>query len=69
MAASSNSKTQLHPFDVRLLEKLACPVCFGVLGLALPGREIVCAGCRRMYPLIDGIPVLIAERAKTAAVE
>ena len=56
-------------FDTHLLQQLACPVCFGVLSLAPSGGEIVCAACRRAYPLIDGIPVLIAERAKAPASE
>ena len=46
------------------LKALACPACHGELRLA--GAGIVCAGCARVYPLIDGIPVLIAERATLA---
>jgi uncharacterized protein YbaR (Trm112 family) len=52
-----------HTFDVRLLERLACPVCFGGLRLAASGGAIQCAKCLRSYPLVDGIPVLIPERA------
>jgi hypothetical protein len=44
-----------------MLEQLACPACQGELALA--GGAIRCRGCGRSYPLIDGIPVLIAERA------
>ena len=40
---------------------LACPVCFG--SLTFSEVEVVCAGCGRRYPVVDGIPVLIAERA------
>jgi uncharacterized protein YbaR (Trm112 family) len=43
--------------------QLACPVCFGAL--ALRAAEAACAGCGRVYPVVDGIPVLIAERAAT----
>ena len=42
---------------------LACPVCFGLLTFS--EVEVVCAGCGRSYPVVDGIPVLIAERATT----
>jgi uncharacterized protein YbaR (Trm112 family) len=42
--------------------ELACPVCLGKL--RLDGPQIVCAGCGRSYPVVDGIPVLIAERAE-----
>jgi uncharacterized protein YbaR (Trm112 family) len=50
-------------FDASTLERLACPVCLGALRLATPGLSIVCLGCQTIYPLIDGIPVLIPERA------
>jgi uncharacterized protein YbaR (Trm112 family) len=61
MAAESANATQPTPFDTRVLEQLACPVCFG--GLRAAADAVVCAGCGRAYPLIDGIPVLIAGRA------
>jgi uncharacterized protein YbaR (Trm112 family) len=41
--------------------QLACPVCFGAL--ALSAAQATCADCGRSYPVADGIPVLIAERA------
>jgi uncharacterized protein YbaR (Trm112 family) len=47
----------------QLLTQLACPVCFSALRIELGGAGIQCEGCGRLYPLIDGIPVLIAERA------
>jgi uncharacterized protein YbaR (Trm112 family) len=64
MSDSQDSPSQSRIFDARLLERLACPVCFGILRLAeASGGTIECMGCSRSYPLIDGIPVLIAERA------
>jgi len=48
-------------FDESVLEQLACPACLG--GLVLVGERLVCAGCGRGYAIVDGIPVLIAERA------
>jgi uncharacterized protein YbaR (Trm112 family) len=52
-----------HPFlfDPTVLGQLACPACLG--GLVLEEERLVCAGCGRGYPIVDGIPVLIAERA------
>jgi len=47
----------------RILEQLACPVCFGPLQPDATSAQIQCADCSRSYPLINGIPVLIAERA------
>ena len=63
---SSEAFTQPGNFDDRVLERLACPVCFGGLRLDATGLRISCAGCLRVYPLVDGIPVLIAERAGKA---
>jgi uncharacterized protein YbaR (Trm112 family) len=48
-------------FDPAVLSQLACPVCLGELRLD-EGR-LACGGCGRAYPIIDGIPVLIADRA------
>jgi len=62
MAAPSESPRQSVEFDSRLLEQLACPVCLGTLRLVSAIGQIVCVECRRAYPLIDGIPVLIPER-------
>jgi uncharacterized protein YbaR (Trm112 family) len=58
----SNSRSSNPLFDLRMLEQLACPVCFAQLRLADSAEQIVCVGCGRAYPLIDGIPVLIADR-------
>lgn len=43
------------------LDLLACPVCFGRLVLA--PAYIDCTQCARRYPIVDGLPVLIASRA------
>lgn len=52
-------------FDASVLEQLACPACLDAL--RLEGAQLVCAGCGRGYPVVDGIPVLIAERAEARA--
>jgi uncharacterized protein YbaR (Trm112 family) len=54
-------KSQPIQFDESVLDQLACPACLG--GLVLVGERLMCAGCRRGYAIVDGIPVLIAERA------
>ena len=48
-----------------LLELIVCPACRAglVTGDALSLR---CTGCARVYPIVDGIPILLVERAKTA---
>jgi uncharacterized protein YbaR (Trm112 family) len=48
----------LQPEDLRWL---VCPVCHQAL--ALEAEAIRCAGCGRHYPIVDGIPVLLADRA------
>ncbi|HEY1902257.1 MAG TPA: Trm112 family protein [Terracidiphilus sp.] len=57
-------------FDVSVLEsilgQLACPACLGDLRLA--DNRLVCAACGRSYPIVDGIPVLIVDRARDAHV-
>ncbi len=44
------------------LDVLACPACRG--DLQPEADRLCCAACGRRYPVIDGIPVLIAERAE-----
>jgi uncharacterized protein YbaR (Trm112 family) len=56
-------------FDAALIRLLACPACGLDLRLESAGlacASLVCAGCGRAYPVVDGIPVLIAERADAA---
>ena len=61
MPAKSN-ETFLN--DPAILGLLACPACRG--DLRLEEARLVCVGCGRVYPIVDGIPVLIAERAERA---
>jgi hypothetical protein len=49
----------------RRSSSIACPACFG--DLRVEGSRLICARCGRKYPIADGIPVLIAERAEGAA--
>jgi uncharacterized protein YbaR (Trm112 family) len=67
MSANPHPSLKSSKFDVRLLEQWACPVCFGALQLLSPGEKIICVECQRSYPLIDGIPVLIPDRATEKA--
>ncbi|MGD0521680.1 MAG: Trm112 family protein [Terracidiphilus sp.] len=54
--------SHLLPFDPAVVDLLACPACLG--GLRLEEGKLVCAECGRVYPIVDGIPVLIAGRAE-----
>ena len=48
-----------------LLAILACPACRG--DIALDGNWLVCASCGRRYPIEDGIPIMLIERAELPA--
>ena len=64
-------------FDASIVSDLACPACHGDLQLYIkadsPSEKLtnadrlLCGACGRAYPIIDGIPVLIVERAELAA--
>jgi hypothetical protein len=43
-----------------IVDQLACPACFS--GLRLNATQMACSQCGRVYPVIDGIPVLIGEQ-------
>lgn len=46
-----------------LLEILACPKCHMKLEMRGPD-QLRCANDRLLYPIVDGIPVLLIEEAK-----
>jgi len=43
------------------LRWVVCPVCHQKL--QLEASAVRCQGCDRHYPIVDGIPVLLADRA------
>ena len=53
------------PVTQALLDLLVCPVCHKPLRLVElpPENAIDCTGCHRRFPIQDGLPVLIADRA------
>ena len=52
------SVKSISPEDLRWI---VCPVCHGPL--ERQPESVRCTGCGRSYPIVDGIPVLLAERA------
>ena len=48
-----------------LLDILACPICKGPLELSKDKTELISKGAGVAYPIRDGIPVLIADEART----
>lgn len=51
------------PLDPRLLEILACPACHGTVRPVNDEQGLECDRCGRVYPVRDGIPVLLVEEA------
>jgi uncharacterized protein len=53
-------------FDPESVAALACPACRGDLRLGAESApaSLICGACGRAYPIVDGIPVLIVERAE-----
>jgi hypothetical protein len=64
MTASFSNPSSRVPIDPAILDLLACPACQGEL--RSEAQRAVCASCGRAYPVVDGIPVLIAGRAGQA---
>ena len=50
------------PVDPRLLDILCCPSCHGDLA-ETPGG-LYCQACGLLYPIEDGIPVMLVDSAK-----
>lgn len=47
-----------------LLEILVCPACKTPVRMTPNGEGLRCAACRVIYPVRDGIPVMIREEAQ-----
>lgn len=50
--------------DKELLAILACPKCKNDVKLNFSGDGIECGVCRVVYPVKDGIPVMLVEEAR-----
>ena len=51
----------LHP---NLVEILACPGCKGDLEIREKEEEIVCRECRLIFPIREGLPVMLIDEAR-----
>lgn len=47
-----------------LIEKLACPVCKTQVELTPNQDGLRCTKCRRIYPVVDDIPIMLVEEAR-----
>lgn len=50
--------------DAKLLEILTCPACQSDLQEEPEPNGLRCQGCSLLYPIRDGIPVMLVEEAK-----
>lgn len=55
--------------DARLLEILVCPVCKSALDYRKAQAELICSACRLAYPIVDDIPVMLEEEARSLKAE
>jgi len=55
--------------DHKLLEIVACPVCKGKLNYDKEKNELVCRADRLAYPIVDDIPVLLENRARSLGLD
>lgn len=53
----------------KLLEVLVCPLCKGPLKFPRDQHELICLADRLAYPLEEGIPVMIAQKARVLTLE
>ena len=49
--------------DAELLEILACPNCRTPVTPVRDGAGLRCGACRRVYPIVDDIPVMLIDEA------
>lgn len=49
--------------DSELLSILACPKCKGDLTLAADEKGLICESCRIVFPIREGVPVMLMEEA------
>jgi len=61
---SAKSPSVTRGIDKELLDILACPACRGDIKSGAAADFLYCLSCGRRYPLKNGIPILIIEKAE-----
>jgi uncharacterized protein YbaR (Trm112 family) len=56
--------TDRHTVDPKLLEILVCPVAKGPLEYDAEKQVLVSRAARLIYPIRDGIPIMLPEEAR-----
>jgi uncharacterized protein YbaR (Trm112 family) len=52
------------PIDARLAAMLRCPSCRQEVRVLENDAGIACTACGLVYPIVDGIPVMLVEEAR-----
>ncbi len=52
------------PLSPELLSILVCPACKGDLVYDEGVQRLTCNACRLRYPIVDDIPVMLADQAE-----
>lgn len=52
--------------DKELLDLIVCPKCKERLELLEQDRGLLCEKCQLVYPVTDGIPVMLVDEARPA---
>lgn len=52
-----------------LLKIIACPSCKGELTQSDEDQSLACHHCRRSYPVVDGIPLLLPGQTDSASIK
>ena len=50
--------------DTKLLDILVCPLCKSPLIYRKPANELICKPDRLAFPIKDGIPVMLSDKAR-----
>lgn len=52
-----------------LLEIIVCPICLGKVSIDKTQSKLICRFDRLAYPIDDGIPVMLSDRAENLTSE
>jgi len=55
--------------DKKQIEMMACPECHGKLEYLKESKELSCEKCQLAFPVLDGIPVMLIEEARSLTKE
>ncbi|MGC8817603.1 MAG: Trm112 family protein [Candidatus Bipolaricaulaceae bacterium] len=62
-SGGTGSDTKKNTVDPELLEIFACPKYKSNLGIADDGSSLICRACQSKYPVEEGIPLMLIDKA------